>query len=69
LFVLAILLFPDGKLPSPLWRWALRAYCAVYAGFLVAYVVTTAQALSAHPVRTDATGGLSTIDDPSGASS
>jgi hypothetical protein len=66
LFVLAILLFPDGKLPSPLWRWALRAYCAVYAGFLVAYVVATAQALTAHPVRTDATGGLSAVDNPSG---
>jgi hypothetical protein len=66
LFVLAILLFPDGKLLSPLWRWALRAYCVIYAGFLVAYVVATAQALSAHPVRTDATGGLSAIDNPSG---
>jgi len=66
LFVLAILLFPDGKLLSPFWRWALRAYCVMYAGLLIAYVVATAQALSAHPVRVDATGGLSAIDNPSG---
>jgi hypothetical protein len=66
LFVLAILLFPDRKLLSPFWRWALRAYCVMYAGLLIAFVVATAQALSAHPVRTDATGGLSAIDDPRG---
>jgi hypothetical protein len=27
LLFVVILLFPDGRLPSRFWRWALRAYC------------------------------------------
>jgi len=66
LFVLAILLFPDGRLPPGLWRWALRAYCAVYGMLFAAFAVATAQALAARPVGVDATGGLSAIDNPAG---
>jgi hypothetical protein len=66
LFVLAILLFPDGRLPPGFWRWALRAYCAVYGVLLAAFAVATAQALAARPIGVDATGGLSAIDNPAG---
>jgi hypothetical protein len=66
LFVLAILLFPDGRLPPGFWRWALRAYCAVYGVLFAAFAVATAQALAARPIGVDATGGLSAIDDPAG---
>ncbi|MGP7997365.1 MAG: hypothetical protein ACLPKI_08605, partial [Streptosporangiaceae bacterium] len=66
LFVVVILLFPDGTVPSAFWRWALRAYGVLYAGLLAALVVETAQGLAAHPVRVDATGGLSVIDNPAG---
>ena len=58
LFLVVILLFPDGTLSSGFWRWALRAYGALYAALLVALGVATAAALAAHPVRVDATGGL-----------
>jgi hypothetical protein len=66
LFVVVILLFPDGRLPSRFWRWALRAFCALYVVLLVALAVATAGALAARPVRVDATGGLSAVDNPAG---
>jgi hypothetical protein len=66
LFVVAILLFPDGKLPSRFWRWALRVWCAAFAVQLVGFVVATAGALAAHPIRIDTSGGLAALDNPVG---
>ncbi len=66
LFVVIILLFPDGRLPSAFWRWALRVFCALYLGLLAAVSTAAAGALAAHPVRIDAAGGLSAIDYPVG---
>ena len=66
LFVVIILLFPDGRLPSPFWRWALRVFGALYVALLAAVAAATAAALAAHPVRIDAAGGLSAIDNPAG---
>ena len=66
LFVVLILLFPDGRLPSR-WRWALRCYGALYVVLLAAYAVATARALAVHPLRIDAVGGLSAVDNPAGA--
>ena len=45
LLFVVILLFPDGRLPSRSWRWALRAYCALYAALLAALAVATADAI------------------------
>ena len=66
LFIVAILLFPDGRLPSRFWRWALRVWCAAFAVLLIASVVATAGALAAHPIRTDTSGGLVALDNPVG---
>jgi len=66
LFVVIILLFPDGRLPSRFWRWALRLFAALYLAFLAAVAAATAGALAAHPVRIDAAGGLSAVDNPAG---
>ena len=66
LFVVVILLFPDGKLPSRFWRWALRVWCAAFAVLLIAIVAATAGALAAHPIRIDTTGGLVALDNPAG---
>jgi hypothetical protein len=60
LFVVVFLLFPDGSLPSRFWR------CLLYVVLLVALAVATSSALAAHPVRVDATGGLSAVDNPAG---
>jgi hypothetical protein len=63
---LVILLFPDGRLESRVWRWVLRAYLAIYAVYLVTLAVATAGALAAHPVHVDTNGGLATTDHASG---
>jgi len=66
LFIVVILLFPDGSLPSRLWRWALGVWFAAFAVLLIALAVATGGALAAHPVRVDTTGGLTTVDNPTG---
>jgi hypothetical protein len=66
LFALVILLFPDGRLPSARWRWALRAYVVVFTAFLAATAVAMAGALAEHPIRVDSAGGLAAVDHPSG---
>jgi hypothetical protein len=68
LFVVVILLFPDGRLSSRFWRWALRFYCVLYIVLLGAYAVATARALAVRPLRIDTVGGLSAVDNPAGAS-
>jgi hypothetical protein len=68
LLLLVILLFPDGRLPSPRWRpvlWSYLAVIACVAGCTYAAAVT---ALAAHPVRVDPGGGLAAVDMPSGTS-
>jgi hypothetical protein len=61
-----ILLFPDGRLESRLWRWVLRFYFALYVCYLVALAVATAGALAQHPLHVDSSGGLAATDHPSG---
>jgi hypothetical protein len=64
LFAVAILLFPDGRLVSPFWRGALRAFGALFAVLLVATAVAFADALTEHPLRVDRSGGLVAVDHP-----
>ena len=63
---LVILLFPDGRLPSRPWVWALRAYCMICGLELIALTVATAQAVSGSGVHVDATGGRAATDHPHG---
>jgi hypothetical protein len=65
-FVVAILLFPDGRLPTRFWRWVLRVYVVLFVTLLVAEAVAIAGALAAHPVRVDESGGLAAVDHPVG---
>ena len=66
LLLVVVLLFPDGRLPSRFWRWALRAYGVLYLALLAAHAVATADALIGHPIRVDSSGGLSAVDNPAG---
>jgi hypothetical protein len=63
---LAILLFPDGRPPSPRWRWVLRVYLAVASLWLAGALAVAATAIVGHDIRVDASGNLLTIS-PSGS--
>jgi hypothetical protein len=66
LFTVAILLFPDGRLPSRFWRGALRVYVVWFAVMLAATGAALGGALTAHPLRVDNNGGLVALDYPAG---
>ena len=65
-FPAVVLLFPDGRLPSALWRWALWAYGTLYAVLVGSLAVGTVQALIGHPIRIDQNGGLVATDHSAG---
>ncbi len=66
LFGLAILLFPDGRVPSPRWRWVLGIYLAVGASWLAGAETISADAIVAHNVQVDPGGNLLILDHPTG---
>jgi hypothetical protein len=53
---LAVLLFPEGRLPSARWRWPLRAYLVVGAWFPTAWGLGLATVRVGPTVRIDAAG-------------
>jgi len=63
---LAILLFPDGILPSSRWRWVLRAYLAITGSLLVSVYAAVVGLIMTNDVRTDASGDLAALDNPPG---
>jgi hypothetical protein len=65
-FGLAVLLFPDGRLPSPRLRWILRVYLAIGAVWAGGAVAITIGAIAAGHVRVDATGNLVDLGSPHG---
>jgi hypothetical protein len=66
LLPLAILLFPDGRLPSARWRWVLTAYLAVSATYLAMLGAVAVWAIVGHQIAIDSNGGLAAVDFPRG---
>jgi len=66
LFLLVILLFPDGDPPSPRWGWAAWAYGLLCVGYLGLLSGVAVDAIDGHRVRVDGYGGLTVIDYPAG---
>jgi hypothetical protein len=64
---LSLLLFPDGRLPSPRWRPMLWAYLALGALWLGGAFAITVGAIIGHRISIDASGGLTSLDDPGGS--
>ncbi len=63
----AIVLFPDGRLPSWHWRWPWRIYLALSAAGAGGAVVIVLTAVVGHHVRIDSSGDLTVIDHPTAA--
>jgi hypothetical protein len=55
---LAVLLFPDGALPSPRWRPVLWVYLAVAGLWVASAEAVSAGAVAGHAVRVDPSGNL-----------
>jgi hypothetical protein len=66
LLLLIILLFPDGRLPSPRWRPVLWCYLGVVAALAGCLYTVAGTVLAGHHARIDSGGGLQVIDLPAG---
>ena len=62
----AVVLFPDGRLPSQHWRWPWRIYLAVSAVEVGGGMVILLAAVAGHHVQIDSSGDLATIGHPMG---
>ena len=65
---LAVLLFPDGRAPSPRWRWVLWLYLAAATLYLVGVLIASVGAIAGRDIRVDASGNLLALSHPTGSS-
>ncbi len=61
---LAILLFPDGHLPSPRWRWPLRLYLVILGGYAAAAYGEVLRVSVGRHLEVEADGQLAALSNP-----
>jgi signal transduction histidine kinase len=66
LFLLAVLLYPDGRLPSRRWRWPAFALLALAGVWQLGAYAIAADAIVAGHIAVRAGGDLAQVDNPSG---
>jgi MFS family permease len=66
LLPLPILLFPDGHLPSPRWRWTLRLYLVCAAVVIVTLGIAERGAFTHRQITVDSSGALAHTSSKSG---
>jgi hypothetical protein len=66
LFGLAILLFPDAKVPSRAWRWVVWVFLAIAALWVLGAFALASDAVVQHKIQIDSTGNLILLDHPTG---
>ena len=64
--VLALLLFPDARLPLGRWRWMLWPFLGVATLWVFGAFGIAANAIATHTVHITATGDLTSLDHPIG---